>query len=152
MILDRYIIFKLYPIPNRCCCFHCLPQQWHKVNEVIYPTGPLKDEGSILINKNGGKFVIECHESGPEIKVFLDFASAGLNFVSSIVNIITIFINSKKGLRTKDFKFLLIKRRIIRHRVIEETLFSFQSQTQNIDDQLKRIISDTLKKEIKNSY
>jgi len=75
---SAFVIIKLEPEPRSCCCFHCWPETWSTINRHIAPLGPIKDEEDVLIKHDDHEFVLECHESGPEIIVYLGLATASL--------------------------------------------------------------------------
>jgi len=72
---DKYLSIKLYP-PHGCCCSHCWPETWRAVNSFISPYGHVCHEGDAVIGDGDDKFVLESHESGPEIIVYLALATA----------------------------------------------------------------------------
>jgi hypothetical protein len=81
----------------------------------------MKDEGDLLVIADGRRFVLECHESGPEILLYLGLATAALNLAKPIVDLLTTFVKSlqeeRKGPRLK-----LTRRRVVRGTVEEELL------------------------------
>ena len=87
---ENYISIKIKPVQGGCCCFHCWPKTWAGINKYIAPAGPMRDEGEVLIENDDGKFVLECHESGPEIIIYLGVAVASLNLAKSIVDLVII--------------------------------------------------------------
>jgi len=88
---DKYVYIKIIPVPHQCCCFHCLPGAWDIINEQIYPMH-LEDEGDVLIEKNDEKFVLECHESGPEI---ISYLGLGIGAINLIINLVKAIQNEK---------------------------------------------------------
>ena len=108
---EKYIAFKLSP-PSGCCCSDCWPETWQTVNQFIYPCGPIKHEGDVLIKNNGNIFVLEQHESGPEIIVYLKSA---IDFTKSVIDLIVTII---KGV-SKEHKKQLSRIRISRRQIIE---------------------------------
>jgi hypothetical protein len=109
---ENYIVIKIKPVQGGCCCFHCWPKTWSIINEYIAPYGPLEDEGDVLISKNNEKYVLECHESGPEIILY--GVISGL-IVESVVELIMTFL---KNLQNEDRK-RPGSLKIMRHRKIE---------------------------------
>ena len=87
---EKYISIKLSPLNIGCCCSGCLHETWRIINEFIAPCGPVQHEGDALIEKDGNKFVLEQHESGPEIIVFLALATASLTLAKSIITLLSI--------------------------------------------------------------
>jgi hypothetical protein len=91
-----YISIKIRPFHGGCCCFHCWPQTWDTINRYIYPCGPIKDEGDVLIVKNDEKFVLECHESEPEIIIYLGLVTASISIVKSIIDLIVTLLKARQ--------------------------------------------------------
>lgn len=106
-----FITLKLIPAQRRCCCFHCWPVTWATINEFIAPAGPVPDEGDALIHSPGGDYVLECHESGPEIVVYLGVATASLLLIKSVVDLITAFLNALAKDHNSPSRIKLIQRR-----------------------------------------
>jgi len=120
---NRFIILKLLPDPRGCCCFHCWPDTWAAINAFIAPDGPIPDEGDALIHSAEGPYVLECHESGPEIVVYLGVATAFLVLAKSVVDLITAFL---KGLAEEHRRSLsrikLTHRRVYTGEVADDIL------------------------------
>lgn len=111
---DEIVILKLEPqLGSRCCCFHCWPNTWASVTQSLETHGVMKDEGDLLVTTNGGSFVLECHESGPEIVI------AALNLVPPIIGLVMLFLKGQQEER-KASRFKLTSRRIVRGEVEEE--------------------------------
>lgn len=142
-----YLIFKMLPINGGCCCFHCWPEAWNAVNEHIKPYGRLKDEGDILLGQGDNKFVLECHESGAEIIVYLGVTTASLVLVKSIIDLTTTLLKSLQNERKKVPQGIrLIKRRVIRGDEIEEeelleVEFPLEKKTiQELNDKITKVL------------
>ena len=118
---ENYISIKIKPINRGCCCFHCWPQTWNEINKKISPYGPLKDEGDVLIGGEDDRFILECHESGPEIIVYLGVGIAVANLVKSVFDVVlTIIKNRQQEKRGAQFK---ITKRVIKNtKIIEENV------------------------------
>lgn len=118
---DEILILKLQPEPRACCCFHCWPTTWGEVTHFLARHGRMEDEGDLLVKTDGCSYVLECHESGPEIVVYLTLAAATLNLVKPTIELITLFA---KGLRweSRGARLKLTSRRIIRGATDEEVL------------------------------
>lgn len=141
---EKYISIKLSP-PSGCCCSDCWPETWHKINQTIAPCGPVGHEGDALIEKNGNKFVLESHESGPEIIVYFALATASVTLVKSIIDLIATIIKSLSSEHRKQPPRIKIsKRRIVKGKIEEETLIE-------IDIPISKDIEKQLEKEIKQS-
>lgn len=108
-----FTILKLLPDARGCCCFHCWPDTWAAVNAFIAPDGPIQDEGDALIHCGESEYVLECHESGPEIVVYLGVAAASLVLVKSVVDLMTVFLKRlAKGDRHSPSRVKLTHRRV----------------------------------------
>jgi len=144
---EKYISIKLSS-PSGCCCSHCWPQTWQKINETIAPCGPVAHEGDALIENNGNKFVLESHESGPEIIVYLALATASATLVKSVIDLATTII---KGLSNESRKqpprIKISKRQIIKGKVEEENLFEIEFPlSKGIEKQLEEKIKQAITK------
>lgn len=144
---ERYISIKLSP-PSGCCCCHCWPETWHKINNAIAPCGPVGHEGDALIEKNGNKFVLESHESGPEIIVYFALATVSATLAKSVVDLITTII---KGLSSEHRKqpprIKISKRQIIKGKIEEETLIEIDIPiSKGLEKQLEEKINQSINK------
>jgi len=120
---EDFVILKLQPESRSCCCFHCWPVTWSEVNRYLLPQGPIEDESDVLVVHNGDEFVLECHESGPEIVVYLGLATASILLVKSIVDLLTTFIKAlQKEHRKAPSQVKLTCRRLRKGKVEEELL------------------------------
>jgi hypothetical protein len=109
-----YISIKISPSNGGCCCFDHWPGTWGEINEFIFPAGPIKNEGAVLIEQNNEKFVLECHESGPEIIIYLGLGTASIVLVKSVVELmITILKSRQKREFHGTAKFKITSRRLI---------------------------------------
>jgi hypothetical protein len=97
---SNYIQLKIHPLEGGfCCCFHCWPNTWRAVNEAIIPFGPIVDEGDAVVGVDGDKYILECHESGPEIIVDLTLVITSANLAKSILDMITTIIKKRQNER-----------------------------------------------------
>jgi hypothetical protein len=141
----KYVCLKIAPETGGCCCFHCWPNTWQEVNQAIRPFGPIKDEGDVLIDTEDGRFVLECHESGPEIVVYLGAATAGVLLIKSIVELITTILKSNsEEQRRRLGKLVITKRTFIGFRLQEERIIEIDlppnsHQTEIITAELRNI-------------
>lgn len=120
---DDFIIIKLVPDPPSCCCFHCWPDTWRTLNDFISPFGQIEDEGDVLISHDGYEFVIECHETGPEIVIYLTLLVTIPPCLESIINILALFISSFKGShRRNPARIKVVSKRFISGSIHEEIL------------------------------
>lgn len=89
------VVLKIQPVPHSCCCFHCWPHTWQLINDFVAPQGPIKDEGDLLLESEGGPLVLECHESGPEVVLYLAATTAVVTLVKSVVDLVTAIVASR---------------------------------------------------------
>ncbi|MDD5458075.1 MAG: hypothetical protein PHF37_01590 [Phycisphaerae bacterium] len=118
-VYDNYISVKIIPIPNKCCCFHCWPHTWNFINQKIHPFGPLKDEGDVVIEKNNEIFVLQCHESGPEI---ISLITASVDLITGIIDLITALLKTVPQEHNPPSQLKIIKRKFIRGKMNEENI------------------------------
>jgi hypothetical protein len=144
---EKYISIKLSP-PSGCCCSDCWPETWQIVNQTIYPCGPVKHEGDAVIKKDGDVFVLEQHESGPEILVFLALATASATLAKSVVDLITTIIKGLAGEHRKQPPHIkIVKRRLIKGIIEEENLIEIDIPiSKNIEKQLEEKIKQAINK------
>jgi hypothetical protein len=144
---ENYISIKLSPIPSGCCCFYCWPSTWEQINKSIRPCGPIEDEGDVLIEKNKMKFVLECHESGPEIIAYLALATASTVLLKSIIDlVITIIKALSKEDRKQPARIKISKRQVIKGKIAEDHLIEIdipisKDIEKQLEDRLKNLIN-----------
>lgn len=145
---ENFLIIKLEPEPRSCCCFHCWPETWSAVNRHIVPFGPIKDEGDVVIKHEDHEFILECHESGPEIIVYLGLATASLVLVKSVVDLITTFLKTlQKENRRAPAKIKVMTRRFIKGSDKDEILIELDFPlSKDIADKLNSKIREALQK------
>jgi len=85
----------------------------------------MEDEGDLLVTTDEGRYVLECHESGPEIVLYLTLAAATLNLVKPTVELISLFL---KGLRweSRGARLKLTSRRVVHGKTDEEVLVEIE--------------------------
>lgn len=106
-----------------CCCFHCWPYTWEEVNRAIQPFGPIEDEGNVLIETKDGGFVLECHESGPEIVFYAGAVTAGVLLVKAVIELVTTIIKSRSSEpRRRTGNLTITKKTFKGSRLHEETI------------------------------
>lgn len=88
---DGFSLFKLHSVG--CACTHCWPHTWAEINRHLEPQGPIGHEGTLVIRAHDEAFVLEGHESGPEIFAYVG-ASAGV--VSAITSLVSLFIQFRR--------------------------------------------------------
>ena len=120
---EAFTILKLLPDPRHCCCFHCWPETWSEINEYITPDGPIPDEGDTVIHAGDGQYVLECHESGPEVVIYLGVATASLVLVKSVVDLLTVFLKARQHEQhNASSRIKLTRRRVFGGKVEDEIL------------------------------
>ena len=142
---EGYISIKIKPKQGFCCCFHCWPYTWEAINLSISQYGIIQDEGDVLIGEGEDKFVLECHESGPEIVLYLGIGIASLNLVASIINLINVIIKNRQN-EKQGAQFVITKRIVRKSKIIEENVIEidFPISTDNtklLNEKLKNIIN-----------
>jgi hypothetical protein len=118
---ENYISIKIKPANVGCCCFHCWPLTWREVNNEISQYGQLEDEGDVLLGKKGGKFVLECHESGPEIIIYLGVGIASANLIKSVLDIVLTIIRNRQREKI-GAQFKITQRKVKSAEVFEENV------------------------------
>lgn len=108
--VDDYIILKIMPDGGGCCCTHCWPETWSAVNRYIAPAGPIGHEGNVLLGQGDAKFVLEGHESGPEIIVYLGVATGSLLAVKAVLELITAILKNISHDRKHQSRIKIVKR------------------------------------------
>ena len=91
----EFLILKLTPYPNsrKCCCIDCNPHIWDSINKDIYPSGPVRHHSGVIVDGPDGKFLLEDHETGPEIIIAL---WEGIQFLATIAFIRKLIMQIKK--------------------------------------------------------
>lgn len=115
---EKYVSIKIKPISGGCCCFHCWPHTWEEVNSKISRYGILEDEGGVLIGDGNERFVLECHESGPEIIAYL---GVGIATAHLILDIILALIKNRQH-EKYGAQFKITKRVIKNTKTVEENV------------------------------
>jgi len=148
---DEFIILKLLPEPRGCCCFHCWPSTWADINRYTSPQGPIPDEGDVLIRTEGGDYVLECHESGPEIVVYLGIITASLVLTKSVVDLVTTFLKTLQKERHKPLSSVKPSRRHVSDGEIEEEIlmeisFPLSADTEKmLDERIQEALQKSAK-------
>lgn len=95
-----YISIKIVPDHSGCCCLNHWSTTWAIVDQYILPDGPIRsggsgNEGDALIRQNNVEFVLECHESGPEIILYLGAIALTAQLVKSVADLIAVILNAR---------------------------------------------------------
>lgn len=148
---EKYISIKLSP-PSGCCCSDCWPIAWQRINSAIAPCGPIKHEGDVLIEVNGDRFVLEQHESGPEIIIYLALATATATLVKAIIDLITTVIkilsseDRKQPSRIKISKRIIIKGKVQEEKLIEIDIPMSKDMQKHLEEAIKQPLNNLSKK------
>lgn len=140
---EEFISIKIKPKEGDCCCFHCWPSTWDAVNEYIKPNRHIEDEGDALIKTIDAEYVLECHESGPEIIILIDRI---VNYSALIISLTGLIITLLQR-RNRDHKkqhFEIIKRQFKRGKLKEEVIISI-----DLDNIEKKKIEEILRQSLK---
>jgi len=140
---EKYISVKIRPGRGECCCFHCWPETWATINKYIYPRGPLEDEGEVLILQDNEEFVLQCHESGPEIVFYVGLGTASILLVKSVADLIVTLLKALQTEKRKRPANLKITwRRQIKGRAEEEQILEVDFP---LADDLVQKLNDNLR-------
>ncbi len=144
---EKYISIKLSP-PSGCCCSDCWPETWQKVNKAIVPCAPIKHEGDALIGKGGNIFVLEQHESGPEIVLYLALATASVTLAKSVIDLITTIVKGVSNEQRKHpTQIKISKKQIVKGKIEEENLIEIDIPiSKDMEKQLRKRIKQAINK------
>lgn len=120
--VDDYVILKIMPDGGGCCCTHCRPETWSAVNHHIAPAGHIGHEGNVLLGHSEAKFVLEDHESGPEIIVYLGVVTASLLTVKAVLELITVILKNISQDRKRQSRIRIVKRSATKGEFKEEVI------------------------------
>ncbi|OPX63139.1 MULTISPECIES: hypothetical protein [unclassified Methanoregula] len=135
---EEYVSIKIKPVDGGCCCYNHWHETWTQFNEFISQYQPVKKEGATLIERDGEKYVLESHESGPEIIAYLYFGTA-------VVGLITALLKFRQlESRNRSLKFKLTKRYLIKGEVEEDN--SIEVDLSLSDEAITKKIEDYTKK------
>jgi len=129
-----YLIIKISPASRSCCCFHCWPTVWQDVNAFLSPYGPIEDEGDALVGDEPG-LVLECHESGPEIIVFLGMVTAYLAFATAVVGLVDRILASMEKDNRADHHVIIRLNRSTAGEVKEERSIELRLPVSDLERQ-----------------
>jgi hypothetical protein len=95
-----YISIKIVPDHSGCCCLNHWSTTWQIIDEYIHPDGPIRsggirNEGDALIHQNDAQFVLECHETGPEIVIYLGAIAITAGLIKSVADLIAVILNAR---------------------------------------------------------
>jgi len=139
----NYISFKIKPVPSEDCDIHHWPRIWDVINKYIYPDGPIENEGDALITRDDAQFVLECHETGPEIVIYLGAIAITARLIKSIADLIAVIVNARVE-ESHVFKYRLKTfsngGAIIQEEEIESKMFSAANNTHLLVDYVQSAI------------
>lgn len=142
--IHHVISLRIEPDPRVCCCSDCWPLVWNRVNALIYPQGPVEHEGQVLVEIGHEKYILEQHESGPEVLLLI---TASINLIAAVMNLIVAVSHSLEEERRSAASIKIIKRRLLRKRVTEELLVELSLRDKNTSPKkIKGMIETVLRK------
>jgi len=134
-----------------CCCSHCWPEVWRKVNESIHPQGPIVHEGRVEVKVGiGESFILEQHESGPEI---IALTTASIALVTAIVSLISTMLHNLPRERKCPDRIKFVKRKTVGKELSEEVMIEINAKDLGSDiknkfeQDINKIITEALKGE-----
>ena len=141
---ENYITIKIKPAQGGCCCSsHCWPKTYAIINEYINPFGPIKDGGDALIGIKNEQYVLECHESGPEIVLYGIVSGVISNLVVELIK--TFLKNLQNEDRKRPGSLKIMRRRQIKGRIQEEEIIEVdlplsKNVIKKLNDNIKKAI------------
>lgn len=139
----NYTLIKIKPTHTSCCCFHCWPKTWIAINEYISPCGPIRDEGDVLVSNNNERFVIECHESGPEIILYGVVSGVLSNLIAKLIILFlkNIYQENKNPGLLKLTKQRYIKGQVEEMKIMEIILPLSDEITDKLNSNIKKALN-----------
>jgi len=138
---ESLVFLKIEPVPNRCCCSHCLPELWKNINNEILPQGPIGHEASEILVLNNEPIILEQHESGPELLAFLTSITTIAKFIKFLFSLSIDSLRKRGAIKVKITRRLITTKRKVVSESIKEIEVS--KSTKEIIDELKEIIKIT---------
>jgi len=117
------------------------------VNSFISPCGPVGHEGDAVIGDGDERFVLESHESGPEIIAYLALTTASTVLAKSVIDLITTFLKClSKEHRNQPPRIKISKRRLVKGRVEKETIMEIdipvsKDTHRQIEERIKKLMN-----------
>ena len=122
LVPEDYVILKVMPVGGGCCCLHCWPETWRAVNLFISPAGPVPHEGYALVGRGTGRYVLEGHESGPEVVVYLGAVVALLGLAKGVAELVTTIMKAATEERSHSARMRIVRRVAIKGEFEEEEI------------------------------
>lgn len=142
----RIICIKIRPIGNSCC-LRCKNEAWEQINEYTQSYGKMElvcdNEGFIFVKQNDEQYILETHESGPEIIVAI---SASLGLITAIVNLIIVIVKAFSNNYLQSLNVNITKKQYKKGMLTENILIKIYSEKCDAK-QISKIIEQALKKE-----
>ncbi len=145
--VDDYMILKLMPDGGGCCCTDCWPEAWRAVNRHIVPAGPIGHEGDVLLGQGDAQFVLEGHESGPEIIVYLGVATASLLAIKAVFELITTILKNVTQDRKRPSRIKLARRFATKGKFEEEVAMELdlplsEETAEELESQVRKALTE----------
>jgi len=141
---EKYVSMKLRPLEDRCSCLRHWPGTWTLINKYIHPCGPVEDRGDALIRKDGGEFVLECHESGPEVVICV---SAVVNALAAVADLIVTILHARASETRESHRprgsVELTVRQIEHGECIEEIILRTDGSSPRLAAEVREAIQDS---------
>ena len=102
-------------------------QQFKEGDVIAELQGKTRD---ILLGEKENKYVLECHESGPEIVLYLTAGTASLILIKAIIDLIIVIIKSRQK-EQKRSSFKIIKRFEKKGEINEENIIEIDIPLSN---------------------
>jgi hypothetical protein len=134
------VILKVEPVPRFCCCSHCVPEFWTEINNEIHSQKPIEHEGVAILTLNNEKFLLEQHESGPELLAFLEAVNTIYNFAKLLLPLSIDSFARKGAAKIKVTKRIMTTRQ----KLVAEEIFEIE-----ISDKSKNTLDKIISKIIK---
>ena len=138
---SNLVFLKIEPIPRSCCCSHCLPELWRNINSEISPQGPIGHEASEILVLNDEPIILEQHESGPELLVFINALTTLYNFIKFLFSLSIDSFKKRGAVKVKITKRVVTTKQKIINESIKEIILS--DSKKEVVDNLKEIIKIT---------
>ena len=122
LVPEGYVILKVMPVEGGCCCLHCWPETWRAVNRSISPAGPVPHEGDVLVEHDTARYVLEGHESGPEVVVYLGAVVALLGLAKGVAELVTTILKAASEERRHSARMRIVRRVAVKGELEEEVI------------------------------
>ena len=135
------VMLKIEPVTRFCCCSHCVPEFWTEINNEIHPQKPIEHEGVAVLTLNNEKFILEQHESGPELLAFLEAVNTIYNFIKLLLSLATDSFAKKGATKIKFTKRIMTtKQKLVAEEIFEIELSDISKN--EVDEIISKIIKE----------